>query len=374
MIERSRMLLTALIALAVATASGCGTTGTGKAKPKIVAAKLPDAQPEARRHFEEGMRLIGLGPRHYEKAREALEKAVDIDAKVFEGWHNLGFLDARQGRWSESVANYQRALDIQPGSRATMLGLAEALQRVGRYPRAQGLLAKWMEAYPEDLELRLLYVASLRDGGKPRAALEEILKVLARDSNRAEAFNALGLVHRRLAHPALAETAFRRAAELDPKAAYVWNNLGLLALDRGDDQEAFRHFSKATEIDGRYIEALINKAVVYMDCGAYDLASAELEKALNVDGKDPDLHVALGVAARGSGKFGKAVSHYERALELHPDYPPALYNLGVLFMDHQENRRRARESFLLFQKVAGSDDPKRKDVKTRLTILKDMGT
>ena len=43
---------------------------------------------------------------------------------------------------------------------------------------------------------------------------------------------------------ALAESALRRAAELDPKNAEVWNNLGLVALARGRDREAFDAFEQ----------------------------------------------------------------------------------------------------------------------------------
>lgn len=355
-------------------ALGCAGGKTAEKASSTMAVKVPDARPEARRAFEEGIRLLGLGPAHDEQARSELERAVGMDPNLFEAWHNLGFLDARRGRWAEAADHYQRALKVQPGSRASMQGLAQAWHHAGRHEPAQKLYRKWAEAHPDDWELRLAYVASLRDGGKPRVALDEVLKILARDSNNAEAFNALGLVYRVQKRLSLAETAFRRAVELDNRSAHVWNNLGLLALDRGDNQAAFTHFQKATELDPRYVEALINQAVVFMDCGAYDLASGALEKALHVDERDPDIQVAMGVAARGAGQFDKAVRHYEKALQLRPDYPPALYNLGILFMEHQDQPQRARASFLLFSKVAGTDDPKRNDVQLRLKMLKGTGS
>ncbi len=369
MIDRRAACVGVLAALALG--SGCaGTTlGSGPGK-KIVAAKVPDAVPDAERAFEKGLRLLNRGPRHYDEAHEAMERAVEIDANLFEAWHNLGFIDVRKGRYPDAVENYQRALKIQPASRATALGLAQALQKAGDMSRAHALLRERVQADPADFELRLFYIAALRDGGEADQALEETLAILSRDSHSAEGFNALGLVYRTLKRNGLAETAFRRAAELDPRAAYVWNNLGLLSLDRGNDQEAFAHFSKATELDPSYSAALLNRAVVYLDCGAYDKAEAELLRAVAVRPADPEIHVALGVAARGRGKFAKAAQHYEKALELQDDYGPALYNLGVLFMDHQENKKRARESFLFFRKVASADDPRNEDARVRLQLLK----
>jgi Flp pilus assembly protein TadD len=42
----------------------------------------------------------------------------------------------------------------------------------------------------------------------------------------------------------LAETALKKASDLDPKSAFVWNNLGLVAFERGHDQEAFLDFKR----------------------------------------------------------------------------------------------------------------------------------
>ncbi len=69
--------------------AGCGSKQkTGPAA--IVPAVLPAAKPEARPHFEEGLRHLASGPRGYEAARTSFEKAIDIDPKLFEAWHDLG--------------------------------------------------------------------------------------------------------------------------------------------------------------------------------------------------------------------------------------------------------------------------------------------
>ena len=54
---------------------------------------------------------------------------------------------------------------------------------------------------------------------------------------------------------------------------------------------------------------------------------------MKIDSNDAESQVALGVASRGDGKFDQARKAYERALDIEPDYPPALYDLGVLYMD-----------------------------------------
>jgi tetratricopeptide (TPR) repeat protein len=361
--------LALLLALA---AAGCG----GKlpaAKPAVTAAVLPAAKPEARLFFEEGLRLMKAGPRNLEAAGEQFGKAVRADEKLFEAWHDLGVVHARLGRWSEAIDAFRAALALQPASRRTLIGLAESLGQTGEWEAVRTLYAERLAADPADDDLRLRQIQALREAGKTSEALEVVRALLSKDGKNAAAFNALGLVYYRMNKLPLAESAFRRAVELDPKskaAAVVWNNIGLVALARANDQQAFQAFEKAIALDEDHREARLNQATVYLDCGDYKRAERELKKAIELDGDDPDAHVALGVALRGQKRFDEARAAYERALAARPNHPAALYDLGILFMDFQQDRDKAREHLTLYRKVAASNDPRRADAASRLKELK----
>mgnify|MGYP006175257281 CR=1 FL=1 len=66
----------------------------------------------------------------------------------------------------------------------------------------------------------------------------------------------------------------------------------------------------------------------------------------------------------------RARDAYERALELRADYPPALFNLGVLYMDFLPDKKKAREHLILYRKVAPTRDPRQKDAEARLRELR----
>jgi Flp pilus assembly protein TadD len=219
-------------------------------------------------------------------------------------------------------------------------------------------------------ELRLFYVQALREAGKTSRALEEVEKVLVQSGRSGRAFNALGLVYYRMEKPALAETALRRAAELDPKSAEIWNNLGLVALARGHDHDAFAAFDKAVALDDGFLAARLNKAAVLLDCGDYAHALPELEAAAKAHPDDVDVLVALGVAKRGLGKPEEAREAYEGALALAPESPAAHFNLGVLFMDFLPDKKKAREHLRLYRKVAPSADARQKEAESRLKELR----
>jgi tetratricopeptide (TPR) repeat protein len=362
---------TLLVVLALSLA-GCGAR-VAATKPALAPAVLPQAKPEARAAFEEGLRLLRAGPRNLEAAAEQFTKAVRADEKLFEAWHDLGVVKARLGRWSEAIDALRAGLALQPASRRTLIALGEALGRTGEWGEAAKLYQARLAADAADDDLRLRLVQALREDGKNGEALDVARALLAKNSKNGAAFNALGLVYYKMGKLSLAESAFRRAVELDPKAkatAVVWNNIGLVALARADDQQAFEAFEKASALDGDHREARLNQAGVYLDCGDYKRAEKELRKAIEIDADDPDAHVALGVALRGQKRFDDARAAYERALAVRPDHPAALYDLGILFMDFQQDKARAREHLTAYRKVAPGNDPRRADAATRLKELK----
>jgi tetratricopeptide (TPR) repeat protein len=349
--------------------------GSAPAAP-IAAVTLPRTSPEAQAAFDEGVRLMRLGRRHYKEALEPFTRATRLDPRLYEAWHDLGVLNTALGAYEAALDDFQRALDVQPGSRKTVLAYGESLRRAHEQKKAADLYARWLASDPGDFEVRARYSQALREAGGDslNAALEQARLLLTSAggdvSHTVVAYNALALTYYKMGKFELAETALHKAADLDPKSAFVWNNLGLAAFERGHDQEAFLDFQKASELDPRYVEARLNKAVVYLDCGDYKHARQDLEKAVEIDPNDPESQVALGVAARGDGKLDEARKAYERALDLQPDYPPALYDLGILYMDFAKDPAKAKDMLSRYLQAAGKNDSRRADAKARLEELK----
>ncbi|HEY0715273.1 MAG TPA: tetratricopeptide repeat protein [Polyangia bacterium] len=361
---------------------GCALLAACASTPKppptaVKAVALPAAKPEARVHFDEGLRLMD-DPAMALQAIAAFDRAIAADPKLYEAFHDRGVVEARIGRHESAVKSFERALKVQPGSVKTVRALAEVYLRARRPGDAAELLegrlgsasAGEATADPEADELRLLFVQALRESGKTTRALQEVEVLLSRAGRSARAFNALGLIYYRMERAALAETAFRRALELDAKSAEVWNNLGLVALLRGRDRDAFEAFDKAAALDASFTEARFNKAGVLLDCGDYARAFSELESAARSRPNDPDLLVALGVAARGAGKPEEARRAYENALAVAPGFPAAHFNLGILYMDFLPDKAKAREHLQTYRKVAPAGDPRQKETEMRLKELK----
>jgi tetratricopeptide (TPR) repeat protein len=371
--SRTRALLWGALA---GFALGCGhkAAAPGSAANPIAAVALPKVSPEAQAAFEEGVRVMKMGRRHYKEARKPLEHAVQLDPRLYEAWHDLGVIETALGNFDAASDDFKRALDIQPGARKTLLAYGESLRRAHQPKKSAEVYARWLNADPNDFEIRSRFGQVLREAGELDESLEQSRILLGMAGENAAhtviAYNALALTYYKMGKYELAETALHKASELDAKSAFVWNNLGLVAFERGHDQEAFLDFQKASELDPKYVQARLNKAVVYLDCGDYKHAREELQKAVDIDPNDAEAQVALGVAARGDGKFDLARKAYERALDIEPDYPPAIFDLGVLYMDFDKDPKKAKDFLTQYTQLAGKDDPRRADAESRLKELK----
>jgi superkiller protein 3 len=376
--SRRVLPLGALLLAGVGAVAGCGShaaSHTAAAHP-ITPVALPRANPEAQSEFEQGVLVMKTGRKHYKEARLHFTKATQLDGKLFEAWHDLGVVETSLGNYDKAVDCFEKALDIQPGSRKTILAYGESLRRAHRPQKAAKVYARWLDSDPKDVEMRARYGQVLREAGDLEQALEEARQILSQGGSSGEnvaqtvvAYNALGLTYYKMGKLDLAETAFRKASDLDAKSAFVWNNLGLVAFDRGHDQEAFLNFQKASELDPKYLQARLNKASVYLDCGDYKNAHEELLQAVKIDPNDAEAQVALGVAARGDGKLDEARRAYERALDIEDDYAPALFNLGVLYMDFDKDKAKAKNYLTQYTQSGDATDAKRAEAQARLKEL-----
>ena len=174
------------------------------------------------------------------------------------------------------------------------------------------------------------------------------------------AYNSLGLIYYKMEKLELAETALRKALDLDAKSAFVWNNLGLVAFERGHDQEAFLNFQKASELDPKYVEARLNKAVVFMDCGDYKHARAELQRAVESIPTTPTPRSRWASPRAATASWTRRAARTRRRWTSSPNYAPALYDLGdpVHGLRQGSGQGEGLPS-TQFMQIADSDDPQR---------------
>jgi Tfp pilus assembly protein PilF len=86
--------------------------------------------------------LVHVGTVHLmagdrQRAREAFEAALAASPDSARAHSSLGFLDAEDGRSTEALEHWRRALALDPRERDALLALGELLRRRGRPAEAR---------------------------------------------------------------------------------------------------------------------------------------------------------------------------------------------------------------------------------------------
>lgn len=359
------------VAIAALLLAACGSSPKRSvAGEPLATPKLPPVSPEALSSFDAGLRALRLGgPEARDKARERLQRAVEIDGKLWEGWHNLGVVYFADGDDEQAAEAFGKSLAINPAHLESRLARAEALRRAGRNDAARADYQAVLKRLPDHHDAAARLASLLREERKYEDAIDVIRDVLRNAGANARLYVQLGLIYRAQGRDELAQLVLTKAAELDAEEPSIHNARALLALESGQAQRAFELFDHASSLDPEYLDARYNKAAVLMDAG--DHAGARDELAVVVAKAPGDLRaqLALGVAYRGAAEYDRARAAWERVVKDAPRRSrirgDALFNLAVLHMDFLEDEQAAMQALDRYLQNAPRNHPRRQQAEER---------
>jgi TolB-like protein/cytochrome c-type biogenesis protein CcmH/NrfG len=144
---------------------------------------------------------------------------------------------------------------------------------------------------------------------------------------------------------ALAREAADRALAIDPKFAMAYAELGRISLTFENDlAAAARNFSRALALDPVNPDILADAAILARDLGRLDEAIALLEDAVTRDPVNSNGHHNLGTVYLWAGRLDEAIASYRTALTLSPGRLGAEYSIGTALLFKGENEA-ARAAF-----------------------------
>lgn len=165
----------------------------------------------------------------------------------------------------------------------------------------------------------------------------EISKLLQLPESSRNGEKTAELLRRRME----ADSWFERGLELEQRGAPI-------------DQiiEAYR---KACDLDPKAAGALVNLGTIFFNGHAWADAEQQYLKALEVDPKYPLAHFNLGNLYDERGDHASALEHYKAAVRLLPTYADAHYNLALLHQNAGEIMEAMRH-WKLYLKLDGTSN------------------
>ncbi len=210
----------------------------------------------------------------YEKARKAVEHALELDPNLSEAHAALAFIHrAYDWDWVGADVSARRALELEPGNGAVILGAARVASGLGRLDEALDLTRRAAMSDPLNVAIhyRLARYAYFR--GRFDEAVASFTKVLELNPEYPAAHEDLALVYLAQSRPEAA------LAEMKQEKRDLWQRYGfsLVYYALGSQREADATLS---ELVKNYTDtAAYQIAEVYAYRGEVDRAFEWLERA-----------------------------------------------------------------------------------------------
>lgn len=275
-------------------------------------------------YFEKGKSF--LQDKNYDKARLEFKNVLQIDPKFAPGYYNLGILEEENKEMAKAVANYKKAIELDPAYTDAKIKLARIYVVSGSdsmLDEASKLIEQVKQEDPGNAQSELMSaMIEYKSGSRERARsrLESILL------NKPALVDGVGL----LSAVYIAEGEDQKAIQLlkkgvadNPDSVYLRIELAKILAKNNRLAEAESYLKEAIQVDSEDYLLKVALAMFYANKGDLDDSISVLKDAINKKDDDPKRYRVLIdlISARQS------LVDAERELLAYIDKKPDLYDL-----------------------------------------------
>lgn len=258
------------------------------------------------------------------------QRVVDVTPSSYLGQDNLGSALAAVGRDEEAVVHFRESIRLRPDFADPYNNLGLALARRGDARAAEDAYRRAVLLAPDLSEAHNNLANLLAQAGNLAEALPHFDKAVALKPDDARARSNYGNALASAGRLDDAAVQYEAALTLQPALADAANGLGALRARQGRDQDAISAFRDAVRFQPSFVEARMNLAVSLIRTGQTDQALEELTAALQLEPRNARGHYLSGVLLAGLHRFDEARRHFTTALAIDPGNDDARRALEAL--------------------------------------------
>lgn len=218
------------------------------------------------------------------KLPEALaewKRAVDLDPEDGRAHYNLAVSYDRSGQVEEAMREYRRSLEISPTNDAACTNLGAALVSQGKLDEAIEIFSRGAAINPSNGRLQANLGAALLEKGRLNEAVSALQRALEVDPESADALNTLGWALARANRLDESLAALRKAVQIKPDSAEYLYSLGRVLAARGSFAEAIPPLEKSVLLSKGQIAVSVELlSSMYGEVGRYEEALMFARRAL----------------------------------------------------------------------------------------------
>lgn len=244
-------------------------------------------------HFFRGRWLMDTDP---VEALIHLDRAAIVEPRDPNVYWRRGDCQARLGDHERALANYLRALTLDPASIDGLVALGSTLTSLGRPDEALRYYDQAITLAPRYVDFHAARAIAHEVLGQLEPALRDHARILELDPENLVARYSRARCHGKAGEVAVAIEELQALAAEQPEEQPIHQLLGKLLLQQGRLPEARAALDRALELGPDEHEALGQRAMVLMRLGERAGALADLERAMHLSPSSPEyvyLHIAL---------------------------------------------------------------------------------
>jgi tetratricopeptide (TPR) repeat protein len=163
--------------------------------------------------------------------------------------NNFGLVLLNNGKTSDAIDYFQRAIGLEPAYAEAESNLAGALLKQGDVDDALNHAGLAIQKNPSDAQAHATLANAYFAKGRLGESVSEFGKALELNPSLAMAHNNLGAIYSRQGDDDKALDEFQKALKLRPDLADAHFNLGNVLVKKGNIPEAISHFQRAAQIE-----------------------------------------------------------------------------------------------------------------------------
>lgn len=295
-----------------------------------------------------GMAAAYLLMGELEKAEEASQRALKLDASCVQALLTLGLIRTRQERDEEALAFFRRVVEEGRGTfdADARVGIAGLYQKRGKHEQAREELKKALANNP-DHRGALTMLSMIVKTRESKDALIAKLRETVKKQPEPQLLLQLGTFENDAGQYEQAAESLHRALELRSDDGEIHYQLARALQKLSRDDEALTYLRQAVRLSPKKAEAFRDLGLILARRNRLNEARDALEWAARVAPKVPNHQYNLGIIRAKLQDLPLAAEAFQRALELDPNHAAAHYNLGIVLQmqgqteEGQKHLRRA---------------------------------
>jgi putative PEP-CTERM system TPR-repeat lipoprotein len=253
-----------------------------------------------------------------DKAREAFENALSLDANDPAANHNLAQLAIADNDLATARKHYRTILEARPDFQPAFIQLAMLDAREGKEQAMLGHLEQALSADPDGIQPRLLLARYYLGKGRAEQVAPLFANLDKAQQQSPEVLRLMALAQLSSKDAEGAQFTLEQLLESTPDTASVRHMMAMAAAGSGDQKRAEQELSRALELDENYVPSRIALARLAFNRGASEEFAEHLKKLRTLAPDKPEVLLLEAAASHREGDTTGATALAEKAFQLAP--------------------------------------------------------